>query len=430
VQSATKSAAIIKSLFPKGIRNKLLDDGQAMRKQRFEKMLPQDYAMAMTNKMRLANYLMPINTQGRSNQTGGVLGGDPIAEFFPSVSVMYADLSGFTAWSSSREPAQVFTLLETLYGAMDKTAKKMGVFKVETIGDCYVAATGMPDPRPDHAVLMAKFANVCLSHIKELTSTLESQLGPGTGDLAFRVGIHSGPVTAGVLRGEKSRFQLFGDTMTTCAKIESAGEPGRIHTSKITADMLIAHGKGNWLEETGEAVVATGRGGLVTYWLNVDEKPRKSKQGPRTGSVRNLGPLISDAESHDGGPVKTGAVTVSSAKVGGTIHRSSVSTEFITGKNDRLVSYNVEVMLSLLKKIVARRSVVDSPNKMLENTSRNGSIALDEVRELIAIPEYNEEAAIKLASDYKVEIPDDVRRELRDYIFRLAAMYPPNPFHK
>lgn len=58
--------------------------------------------------------------------------------------------------------------------------------------DCYVAATGMPDPRADHAVLMAKFANTCLAQIKDLTGNLESQLGPGTGDLAFRIGIHSG----------------------------------------------------------------------------------------------------------------------------------------------------------------------------------------------------------------------------------------------
>ena len=58
--------------------------------------------------------------------------------------------------------------------------------------DCYVAATGMPDPRPDHAVLMAKFANTCLAQIKDLTGNLESQLGPGTSDLAFRIGMHSG----------------------------------------------------------------------------------------------------------------------------------------------------------------------------------------------------------------------------------------------
>ena len=78
-----------------------------------------------------------------------------------------------------------------------------------------VAVTGLPDPNKDHAVVMARFAFECLYHMHELTRSLENALGPGTTDLALRVGLHSGPVTAGVLRGEKSRFQLFGDTMNT-----------------------------------------------------------------------------------------------------------------------------------------------------------------------------------------------------------------------
>ena len=98
---------------------------------------------------------------------------------------------------------------------MDATARKLGVFKVETVGDTYVAATGLPEQREDHAVVMARFARTCLISVKELTRAMEASLGPGTADLAMRFGMHSGPVTAGVLRGEKSRFQLFGDTMNT-----------------------------------------------------------------------------------------------------------------------------------------------------------------------------------------------------------------------
>ena len=384
-------------------------------------MLPEDYAMAMTNKMRLQNYLMPSSTQGRPNQGGENLGVEPIAEFFPSVTVMYADLSGFTAWSSTREPAQVFTLLEAIYGAMDKAAKRLGVFKVETIGDCYIAATGMPDPRPDHAVLMAKFANICLVQIKDLTSALESQLGPGTSDLAFRIGIHSGPVTAGVLRGEKSRFQLFGDTMTTCAKIEAAGRPGRIHTSNTTADMLIKYGKGSWLEGTGEAIVATGRGELVTHWLNL-----KGRKDGRLDSARNL-QSTSEGSQSDGEEQEeeTEAVDVPSRK-----SRTGILLDAIDLKKDRLVDYNVDVLISLLKKIIARRSIGDKVSKEIENSSRQGSIALDEVKEFVSMPEYNEEAAVQLASNYMVEIPEVVRHELRDYVVRIARMYPSNPFHR
>ena len=119
-------------------------------------------------------------------------------------------VSGFTAWSSMREPAQVFTLLETLFKAYDKNAKRLGIFKVETVGECYVAACGVPNPRPDHAVQMARFAVRCVQTMHQVTKDLELSLGPDTTDLKVRIGIHSGPVTAGVLRGERARFQLFG----------------------------------------------------------------------------------------------------------------------------------------------------------------------------------------------------------------------------
>ena len=120
-----------------------------------------------------------------------------------------------TAWSSTREPFQVFQLLETLYGALDEIARRRRVFKVETVGDCYVAVAVMPDPRKDHAVVMARFARDCIFKMNEYCRKLEVALGPDTADLAFRIGLHSGAVTAGVLRGQNARFQLFGDTMVS-----------------------------------------------------------------------------------------------------------------------------------------------------------------------------------------------------------------------
>jgi class 3 adenylate cyclase len=136
---------------------------------------------------------------------------------------------GFTAWSSVREPCQVFVLLETVYHAFDQIAKRRGVFKVETVGDCYVAVAGLPEPRTDHAVAMARFAHDCNVKLHRLVKQLEVTLGPDTGDLSMRFGLHSGPVTAGVLRGERSHFQLFGDTVNTAARVETTGEQGHIH---------------------------------------------------------------------------------------------------------------------------------------------------------------------------------------------------------
>ena len=121
--------------------------------------------------------------------------------------MFFADISGFTAWSSTRDPSQVFTLLETVYQAFDAIATRRGVFKVETIGDSYVAVAGLPSPNEKHAVVMAKFAAACLRTFCEQTSKLQRTLGPDTADLGIRMGMHSGPVTAGVLKGERSRFQ-------------------------------------------------------------------------------------------------------------------------------------------------------------------------------------------------------------------------------
>jgi class 3 adenylate cyclase len=100
-----------------------------------------------------------------------------------------------------------------MFNAFDASAKRRRVYKVETVGDCYVAVTGVPNAQVDHAVAMCRFAKECLKSFHRLSRQLETKLGPDTAELDLRVGIHSGQVTGGVLRGERSRFQLFGDTM-------------------------------------------------------------------------------------------------------------------------------------------------------------------------------------------------------------------------
>jgi class 3 adenylate cyclase len=104
--------------------------------------------------------------------------GKPIADLYPETTVMFADIKGFTQWSADRQPTQVFHLLETLYGTFDALAKSYGVFKVETIGDTYVAVVGLPIPRKHHAIVMVRFAKKCLLKMVEVTRTLEVALGP------------------------------------------------------------------------------------------------------------------------------------------------------------------------------------------------------------------------------------------------------------
>ena len=190
-----------------------------------------------------------------------------IADLYPNCTVQFCDIVGFTKWSSTREPWEVFKLLETLYKTFDKTAVRLGVSKVETIGDCYVAATGLPKAQPEHAVIMAKFAASCSSKIGRVTDRLADQLGEDTRNLTLRFGMHSGSVTAGVLRGAKARFQLFGDTVNTAARMESTGMPSKIQVSMATAELLREAGHGSWLREREGEVEAKGKGRLHTYWL-------------------------------------------------------------------------------------------------------------------------------------------------------------------
>ncbi|KAL7555815.1 hypothetical protein ACA910_012397 [Epithemia clementina (nom. ined.)] len=197
----------------------------------------------------------------------GIAGSEPIAEQYLATTVMFADLAGFTRWSSSKTPTQVFQLLETLYGAFDRLAERRKVFKVETIGDCYVAVAGVPDPQPDHAVIMARFAQDCMTKMHELLAVLVDCFGEDTLELELRIGLHSGPVTGGVLRGQKSRFQLFGDTMNTASRVETTGMKGRIHVSQETADELKARGKGHLLIPRQDRILARGKGELQTYWV-------------------------------------------------------------------------------------------------------------------------------------------------------------------
>mgnify|MGYP000022019854 CR=1 FL=1 len=179
--------------------------------------------------------------------------------------------SGFTRWSSERSPTEVFHLLETLYGAFDKLAARRRVYKVETVGDCYVACTGVPKPDKNHALEMAKFAHECMSCLEVVLASLERALGPETRQLNMRIGLHSGQVLAGVLRGERRRFQLFGDTMNTASRIEHGGAPGRIHLSESTANKLREAGKKGWLVKREEKVHAKGKGELTTFWLECKE---------------------------------------------------------------------------------------------------------------------------------------------------------------
>jgi class 3 adenylate cyclase len=267
MKEAESSGAIVSSLFPAAYRERL--------------MAAQANQNDIKGNSKTSNLKNLLSSNGNDLPMGS--NDQPIADLFPECTVLFADIAGFTHWSSTREPVQVFCLLQEVYAVIDKVAKQYTVFKVETIGDCYMAVTGLPNPQPNHALLMARFAKDCLLQMRETTSRLIDSLGDDTVELSLRIGLHSGPVIAGILRGEKSRFQLFGDTVNTASRMESTGEKNRIQISGVTADLICDAGKGHWFIPREDLVDAKGKGKLQTFWLNSDRGPSVLSSATQSG---------------------------------------------------------------------------------------------------------------------------------------------------
>jgi class 3 adenylate cyclase len=388
--AAVRSNAIVSSLFPSTVRDRLFQQEN------------DELPSLLPTRSRLKTYL---DDEGASQSN--VNDSRPIADLFSDTTVMFADIAGFTAWSSVHEPAQVFTLLETLYGAFDDIAVRRGVFKVETIGDSYVAVTGLPEPRADHAIVMVKFARDCRSQMDQLTRHLEKTLGPGTGDLQLRFGLHSGPTTAGVLRGQKSRFQLFGDTVNTAARMESTGIKSRIQVSEATAALIKAAGKAHWVKPRNELVMAKGKGNMQTYWIE-----------PRAGG-------------HDP------SNSLSQGSFSGTSSVTSLSNDTNEDKIERLIEWNTDILASLVKHITARHKIMKSvkkPSKVKTEESISGSYqgdgrVLDEVKDIFEMPAFDGRNCNKQESPDLIELDTEVVSQLRDYVVTIALQYHNNPFH-
>jgi class 3 adenylate cyclase len=406
-EAAEKSATIVASLFPDGVRSRLMNP-EELNSRRSKNTKSQIRAYLQDDSSRLA-----LNKESRGEVDEEILQSKPIADLFPNTTVIFADIAGFTAWSSVREPSQVFTLLETVYRAFDRIAHHRGVFKVETVGDCYVAVTGLPEPRLDHAVAMARFARDCMIKMNDLTHKLEITLGPDTGELAMRFGMHSGPVTAGVLRGDKSRFQLFGDTVNTAARIESTGVKNRIHLSAETANLLFASEKRNWVIPRDDMVVAKGKGQMKTFWLiPAGYKPNEYKK-----SLLDLGAMKAMSER---------------ARAGAIPSLTEESTKIL-----RLVDWTGEVLKRLLKQIVANRAQQESLHVSSVKEIRAAEEAifakesntLDEVEEVVKLPLFNASMQQSRLSADDVELPERAVEQLIEYVRCIATMYRSNPFH-
>jgi len=406
VRFAATSNAIVSSMFPAKIRDELMEqhgkDGKGDDFHGTDPLISDD-----------------SSSHNRSFSLRGEQRRSTIADFYPEVTIMFSDIVGFTAWSSVREPAHVFELLEAVYSEFDRIAKKRRVFKVETVGDSYVAATGLPDPRKDHAVAMCRFARDCNYAMKNTVAKLEVRLGPETGDLAMRFGIHSGPVTAGVLRGERARFQLFGDTMNTASRMESRGEPNRIQVSQDTAELLRAAGKGSWLTARDEMIDVKGKGMMVTYFLS----------GGNVASPIGPGSFTHDNTTNDSSISTVNGPTfeVAPSSNGDSSEDNDIPLHELDNKIQRLVTWNVGLLLDILRKIHLR-SVEDTPPSMNSPPEEqpHPQTILAEVKEVIALPHW---LNTPNGNPKQVELPQVAIDQLADLVGSLAMLYKENPFH-
>ncbi|KAM7372330.1 hypothetical protein PAMP_009507 [Pampus punctatissimus] len=206
---------------------------------------------------RLNFMLLPGPVVRSLKETGRV---EP--ELFEEVTIYFSDIVGFTTLCHYSTPMEVVDMLNDIYKNFDSILDNHDVYKVETIGDAYMVASGLPKRNGDrHAVDIAHMALDILAFL----GTFELQHLPGI-PLWIRIGVHSGPCAAGVVGKKMPRYCLFGDTVNTASRMESTGLPLRIHVSQSTINILQRTDCKFEYEKRGETYLK-GKGKEMTYWL-------------------------------------------------------------------------------------------------------------------------------------------------------------------
>jgi adenylate cyclase len=175
---------------------------------------------------RLLLNVLPEEIAAALKQEPGV-----IAKGYDNISILFADLADFTHLSAQLPPDEVVRLLDEVFTSFDMLVDKYGVEKIKTIGDCYMAAAGVPRPRSDHAEVLASMA-------LEMRDYIETHSFCGR-HLRIRIGINSGPAVAGVIGHKKFSYDIWGDTVNAASRMESRGAPDCIQITEATYDLIV-----------------------------------------------------------------------------------------------------------------------------------------------------------------------------------------------
>jgi guanylate cyclase len=198
----------------------------------------------------LANVL-PVSIAERLKGASG-----SIADHVDGASVLFADIVDFTPLAQRLSPTEVIDTLDRLFSLFDNLVERHGLEKIKTIGDCYMAAAGVPDPCADHADRAALLA---LDMRAAVTTSATNVHGP----LELRIGINSGPVTAGVIGHKRFLYDLWGDAVNTASRMESNGTPGRIQITRATYELV----KDAFVCEERGTIPVKGKGEMQTWYL-------------------------------------------------------------------------------------------------------------------------------------------------------------------
>jgi adenylate cyclase len=191
-------------------------------------------------------------------------GEEPIADHHDDITVLFADLAGFTVRSANETPKETVAVLNEVFSVFDGLVRRYGLEKIRTIGDSYMVAAGVPVARPDHAHAVCAMA----LDLKREVARLNADHG---WDLSFRIGINSGPAVAGIVGREKFHYDLWGDTVNVASRMESHGLPDQIQVTEQVYQRL----KNDFVFEQRGLIEVKGKGPTLTFFLlgRVGEHP-------------------------------------------------------------------------------------------------------------------------------------------------------------